>query len=163
MNRINLTIISLTLYVFKQDNFQEYQQMKRITLIFMALSVCIIASNVKAQSKHIPNKCSSVEAMEHQLQKHPELKAERENFEKSVQQYLLKNPFVQKSGNKRIIPVVFHIIHECGPENISRAQVLDQIRVMNEDFSLTNPNFSDLFFEQTPNAPLYCVIPSQQI
>lgn len=81
------------------------------------------------------------------MQKHPELRSERAKYEKSVQEYLLNNPSAQKSGNKRIIPVVFHVIHECGPENISRAQILDQIRVMNQDFSLTNPNFT-----QTPSA-----------
>jgi len=121
--------------------------MKRITLIFIALSVSVFTKNVSAQSNHIPNKCSTVEVTELEMQKHPELKSERAKYEKSVQEYLLNNPSSQKSGNKRIIPVVFHVIHECGPENISRAQILDQIRVMNEDFSLTNPNFS-----QTPAA-----------
>jgi PKD repeat protein len=121
--------------------------MKRITLIFIALSVSIFTKNVSAQSNHNPNKCSTVEVTEQEMQKHPELRSERAKYEKSVQEYLLNNPSAQKSGNKRIIPVVFHVIHECGPENISRAQILDQIRVMNEDFSLTNPNFS-----QTPAA-----------
>jgi PKD repeat protein len=121
--------------------------MKRITLIFIALSVSIFTKNVNAQSNHTPNKCSTVEVAEQEMKKHPELKSERAKYEKSVQEYLLNNPSTQKSGNKRIIPVVFHVIHECGPENISRAQILDQIRVMNEDFSLTNPNFS-----QTPEA-----------
>ncbi len=121
--------------------------MKRITLIFIALSVSIFTKNVSAQSKQIPNKCSTVEVTEQEMQKHPELKSERSKYEKSVQEYLLNNPSSHKSGNKRIIPVVFHVIHECGPENISRTQILDQIRVMNEDFSLTNPNFS-----QTPEA-----------
>ena len=121
--------------------------MKRITLIFIALSVSIFTKNVSAQSNHNPNKCSTVEVTAQDMQKHPELKSERAKYEKSVQEYLLNNPSAQKSGNKRIIPVVFHVIHECGPENISRAQILDQIRVMNQDFSLTNPNFS-----QTPSA-----------
>jgi len=121
--------------------------MNRITLIFIALSVSIFTKNVNAQSNHNPNKCSTVEVTEREMQKHPELQSERAKYEKSVQEYLLNNPSAQKSGNKRIIPVVFHVIHECGPENISRAQILDQIRVMNEDFSLTNPNFS-----QTPSA-----------
>lgn len=42
------------------------------------------------------------------------------------------------------IPVVFHVIHTGGPENISREQILDQIRVLNEDFSYTNANRSNL-------------------
>lgn len=33
-----------------------------------------------------------------------------------------------------VIPVVIHVIHDFGPENISRAQVLDAMRILNEDF-----------------------------
>lgn len=40
-----------------------------------------------------------------------------------------------------IIPVVFHIIHNNGPENISDAQVYDAIRVLNEDFNKLNPDW----------------------
>lgn len=43
-----------------------------------------------------------------------------------------------------IIPVVFHIIHNDGPENITKEQILDQLRVINEDFSNTNSDKSNL-------------------
>lgn len=42
------------------------------------------------------------------------------------------------------IPVVFHVIHTNGPENISREQILDQIRVLNNDFNLLNGNRTKL-------------------
>jgi len=42
------------------------------------------------------------------------------------------------------IPVVFHVIHTNGEENISREQILDQIRVLNQDYNLLNPNLSKL-------------------
>lgn len=45
-----------------------------------------------------------------------------------------------KRATKIIIPVVFHVIHTNGPENISKAQIEDQIRILNEDYSFTNPN-----------------------
>ena len=41
------------------------------------------------------------------------------------------------------IPVVFHVIHEYGPENISKAQIEDQMRVLNEDFMRLNPDTVD--------------------
>ncbi len=47
-----------------------------------------------------------------------------------------------KRSGKIIIPVVFHVIHTNGPENISRDQIVDQIRILNEDYSYTNPNKS---------------------
>jgi hypothetical protein len=40
------------------------------------------------------------------------------------------------------IPVVFHILHLGGPENISDAQVNDALRILNEDFRKLNPDTS---------------------
>lgn len=47
---------------------------------------------------------------------------------------------VNKRAASYTIPVVFHVIHTGGNENISREQILDQIRILNEDFSYTNKN-----------------------
>ncbi|MFN4993030.1 MAG: M43 family zinc metalloprotease [Bacteroidota bacterium] len=41
---------------------------------------------------------------------------------------------LQKTGTIRYIPVVFHVIHKNGLENISQAQIMNQIRILNEDF-----------------------------
>lgn len=49
------------------------------------------------------------------------------------------------NGNKAIlyIPVVVHIIHDNGVGNISEAQVLDAMRVLNEDYNRQNADTSD--------------------
>ena len=47
-------------------------------------------------------------------------------------------------GNGFVIPVVFHVIHAHGPENISDAQMIDAVRVMNEDFNRENPNWTSV-------------------
>ena len=44
----------------------------------------------------------------------------------------------KSSGTVKIIPVVFHIIHDYGSENISKAQVLDALSIINEDFRKLN-------------------------
>lgn len=49
-----------------------------------------------------------------------------------------------RRATKYIIPVVFHVLHTNGPENISKEQILEQMQILNEDFSLTNPNKSDI-------------------
>lgn len=41
------------------------------------------------------------------------------------------------------IPVVVHVIHQYGSENISKLQILDQIRVLNEDFRRMNADASN--------------------
>jgi len=43
-----------------------------------------------------------------------------------------------KKGPTRTIPVVFHIIHTYGDENITKAQIDDQMRILNEDFQRLN-------------------------
>ncbi|HEY0976252.1 MAG TPA: M43 family zinc metalloprotease [Flavobacteriales bacterium] len=44
-------------------------------------------------------------------------------------------------GGEIVIPVVFHIIHLNGVENISDEQVYDAIRVLNEDFNRENSDW----------------------
>lgn len=66
--------------------------------------------------------------------KHPALFEKRMNDEKNIQ---------GSQGNKttgvvRVIPVVFHVIHEGGAENISKAQILDQIEILNRDLRRLN-------------------------
>ncbi len=46
----------------------------------------------------------------------------------------------QKSTDRKIIPVVFHVLHQNGYENISQAQILDVMEILNEDFQKLNPD-----------------------
>ncbi len=48
-------------------------------------------------------------------------------------------------GGKRIIPVVFHIIHVYGAENISDAQVADALDRLNIDYNLQNADTADTY------------------
>ena len=43
-----------------------------------------------------------------------------------------------------VIPVVFHVIHYNGPENISDEQVFSAVEVMNRDFRKLNEDISDV-------------------
>ena len=45
-----------------------------------------------------------------------------------------------RNNDHFIIPVVFHVIHEGGSENISFEQIEDQMRILNEDFARLNPD-----------------------
>ncbi len=50
----------------------------------------------------------------------------------------------QRGGDPYIIPVVFHIIHENGVENIGDEQVDDAIRIANLDFNKENADWMDV-------------------
>jgi len=47
-------------------------------------------------------------------------------------------------GGSYVIPVVFHIIHNNGTENISNAQIHDAVRILNEDFNKMNPDWQQV-------------------
>ncbi|MBL8001626.1 MAG: PKD domain-containing protein, partial [Flavobacteriales bacterium] len=59
-----------------------------------------------------------------------------------TQQYL--NDPALRSGSNYVIPVVFHIIHNNGMENISDEQVRDAVRILNEDFNKLNADWDDV-------------------
>ncbi len=46
----------------------------------------------------------------------------------------------QKSTDLKIIPVVFHVLHQYGNENIQDAQILDALDLLNKDFKKLNPD-----------------------
>ena len=107
----------------------------RITsLVFF--SVFFLSMNVNAQQI---NKCATDEKVTQQLLQNP---AAVQNFFQLYENARTigdEREAGLRGGNPvRIIPVVFHVIHEGGTENISKAQIEDQIRVLNEDFTRTN-------------------------
>lgn len=75
---------------------------------------------------------------------------EQESYELEIQNFIANNPqlLTQSNGNQRAItytiPVVFHIIHEGGPENISEEQVMNALQHMNDDYQKANTSWSDV-------------------
>ena len=54
---------------------------------------------------------------------------------------------VQNRDQVYIIPVVFHILHRGGVENIPDEQVYDQMRIINEDFRKLNESINNVIPE----------------
>ncbi|MDP6909771.1 MAG: zinc metalloprotease, partial [Flavobacteriales bacterium] len=48
-----------------------------------------------------------------------------------------------RGGGPRIIPTVFHVIHQGGNENINYEQIEDQMRILNEDYRRLNADAAD--------------------
>jgi len=64
-----------------------------------------------------------------------ELGSFTQNFQQSAE---------RGGGSLYIIPVVFHIIHNNGPENIGNDQIFDVMRVLNEDFNKQNSDWDNV-------------------
>ncbi len=71
------------------------------------------------------------------LERDPQFRANQQALEMETQAASLQQGRSSSSVPK-IIPVVFHIIHEYGTENISRQQCLNQLEILNKDFRRLN-------------------------
>jgi len=109
----------------------------------LAFYICYLPSYIlHAQGVHPvsgePLKyCGSTEATEDLYKKYPHLKEAAEIIERQ-QMRQKTNPEPTINPPMFTIPVVIHILHNYGPENIPDANVHDALRVMNEDFNKLN-------------------------
>ncbi len=82
--------------------------------------------------------CAAADRLERALADDPGLAARRELFETMVreaQRMGIAPMQVQVAGPSYVIPIVVHIVHQNGPENITDAQVLSQVWALNRDFA----------------------------
>lgn len=120
----------------KNQNVELFKLLNmRKKLLIGGLSFCFLAgaSKVYAQDTHF--KCGSHTEMNKLYEQDPSLKAD---YIKLLNKCTEKRVVNGKSTTVRTIPVVFHIVHEYGPENISDAQIFDQMAILNEDYNKTN-------------------------
>lgn len=104
--------------------------MRKLKITLMCL-LSLAAQSLIAQNKN----CGLNQAEKDLYEKFPEVKAKAEQIEQ-----LFKNNMI-KTGKTRgtiVIPVVFHIVHNFGPENITDAQVYDAIKRINDDYNKLN-------------------------
>ena len=114
---------------------------KIIKIIVAAFFFYFPGQSVYSQDDYLH--CGSTEAINKILDANPQLK--QEYLQREAQSALIdQQAFADGYGEKKqrlpiyIIPIVFHIIHQGGSENISDAQVYDEVRILNEDFRMLN-------------------------
>ncbi|MCC7050818.1 MAG: hypothetical protein IT239_03445, partial [Bacteroidia bacterium] len=83
--------------------------------------------------------CGFTEKYLTRLKTNPGIIQEQQNLENFTRSFeLQKLTQKEQQTGPYIIPIVFHIIHQYGSENISDAQVLDEVRILNLDFRKLN-------------------------
>ncbi len=90
------------------------------------------------------NWCGQVEMEQRYMDEHPEKVVEIEALREQMNQEALAAESHRGPRAIKVIPVVFHVLHLNGPENISDAQIMDQMRIMNEDYNKGNADLSDV-------------------
>ena len=103
-------------------------------LIAITFSLFTVISTATAQQW-----CGSMEHRDELNSERPEVAKEVEKRFNAFNKLQQENQSDGvKNSNHYVIPVVFHIIHKGGNENISFDQIEDQMRSLNEDFAYIN-------------------------
>ncbi|MCC6383765.1 MAG: T9SS type A sorting domain-containing protein [Bacteroidia bacterium] len=113
---------------------------------YVLLTVSLLVSMVCVKAQPYLS-CGTSEMNEKLLQTDPDYAFRRVIIENAAKIYLANKPRQNEKSSGSvlyIIPVVFHIIHNYGPENISRQQVLDGVRLINESFQKMSADTADV-------------------
>lgn len=76
--------------------------------------------------------CGTDEAYAEAIKQYPQLALQRQLSKATVAKRL--EGFEKKANGVVYIPVVFHIIHDDSLQNISQAQIMNQLQILNNDF-----------------------------
>nr|MBK9653847.1 PKD domain-containing protein [Bacteroidota bacterium] len=107
---------------------------------FALLSGTLISQNLTPCAAH-----DEYENMMHTDKDFAKNQADLEKFTTEyVDFYLKQNPELKQSSAIKVIPVVFHVIHQGGTDNISRTQILDQIDIMNKVYQKLNADTASI-------------------
>jgi PKD repeat protein len=119
------------------------------------LTICLYtAINAQNQNdKLLEQFCGTDEMHQKLFKEHPEFN------EKIIRNNEILNEFTRNFINTKnqksqvyIIPVVFHVIHNFGTENISDAQIYDAIKVVNRNYRKQNADTVDIVNDFKPLA-----------
>ncbi len=117
--------------------------MKNITKITIAVTALLLSVNISvAQESYIH--CGTNEAMKKIFDEHPEM---YQQFLQDEIRLAAEDKAAAANNYKDqekvaatiyTIPIVFHVIEQGGTENISDAQIYDEVRILNNDYRKLN-------------------------
>lgn len=116
--------------------------MKKVLLLTFAASLFLLSNSAFSQQvQNYMNADGMVLAKK--ISENPQLIDKYEAYEATLKQISQQIKSGQLKSDtlingRKIIPIVFHIIHTYGPENISDAQVQDAVEKMTIDYSMLN-------------------------
>jgi Pregnancy-associated plasma protein-A/Secretion system C-terminal sorting domain len=122
----------------------------KITLVFM----CFLAlGSIFAQERE----CSTMENLEYRKQLDPGLESRMQQIEAYTQTKIQELETNRIDGNIITIPVVVHVIYSNSNENISDAQILSQIQVLNDDFRRMNSDADNTWSQAADTQIQFCM------
>ncbi|MGZ4033295.1 MAG: M43 family zinc metalloprotease [Bacteroidia bacterium] len=130
--------------------------MNKITKVLSAAFLCAAFTNVmEGQNDVAPTNylnCGTSEAVNRSLAAHPELVTDflkEQSRLEALDKEAAANGYKDNTDKSAmalpaiaIIPIVFHVLHVGGTENISDAQIIDEVRILNNDYNKLNADTS---------------------
>lgn len=113
----------INLFIYQKKEMKYY-----LLLLAIFYSVVLFAQN---ENEDETWKCATDEIYRDIINKNPDILKKRRALDEFVQSFIHNNP---KSDEVYIIPVVFHVVHNYGAENITYDQILGSIEQMNLDY-----------------------------
>ncbi len=100
--------------------------------------------------------CHAVEVMNQYMQQHPDATERIQEIERHTQDYISSG---QAATDRNIIsiPVVVHVIYNNSTENISDAQILSQMQVLNDDFRRQNADANGKWSQAADTEIEFCL------
>ena len=138
----------------------KLESMNKKTTLLLIFSICSTFL-IGQKKEYVVDKsnCRDGEKIEYcqthkkmnELLSDPQRLKEHLDYEKEIQGLIYKMEH-EKSGNGNgnekatiyKIPIVFHILHNNGAENISRDQILDELAILNKDFRKLNADVNNV-------------------
>jgi len=113
--------------------------MKKIKLFTLSFLFSFTFSLVKAQEID----CGTMANLEYLKAQDPQLENKMLQNEQALQHYIKTHSTIKsRKGTIITIPVVVHVVYANPSENISAAQVLSQIAILNKDYRKSNADTS---------------------
>ena len=109
--------------------------------LFTFITCILFAASAIGQNDHFS--CTAGEMTQKQYEKHPELLVSKNQLDSFTADYISRQQSSsQRSNISYVIPVVFHILHAGGVENIPDSLVYVEMQHWNQYMSATNPELS---------------------
>jgi len=121
---------------------------------FINCLLIMLTFGIQAQQRT----CGTMDVLQRQMEQSPNLSQKMGEIERITQECIQRS----RQNNERIegvvtIPVVVHVIYQTDEQNISDAQILSQIEVLNKDFRRTNTDANDTWSQATDTQIEFCM------
>src|SRR5262245_10747692 len=121
-------------------------------LLFLLSVGTFAMSQFTTNAQNIPFRryCATYSMTEADIGKSPEYARKRQEFDQFVKSLNQGSNAKINATPQHTIPVVVHIIHTYGADNISDAQVNDALRIINADYQKRNADTTNIISKYQP-------------